>query len=125
MKKLAILTAVSWCLTIAAGIGIYLVNQENNRLQIKEILNTAEISVLEGEVRNLQAEPTYDDGYRDAIVKSGGGRTTYEDGYHAAILQMEEMKALNGEVTKETESKPAPPEKTKTEDPLPGEISEK
>lgn len=125
MKKLAIATAVSWCLTIAAVIGIYLVNQENHRLQMKEILNTAEISVLEGEVRNLQAEPTYHEGYRDAIVKSDGGRTSYEDGYHAAILQMEEMKAMDGEVTKETDPTPAPPEKTKTDDPLPGEISEK
>ena len=64
-----------------------------------------ENSLMANEIGSLQSSPSYNDGYRDAIVKMGGpqspgsfqdgwdsalkvmGTASYADGYHTAIKQ--------------------------------------
>lgn len=82
----------------------HLANQENDRMAFSISLYQSEIRILEQEIREKTNCPTYDDGYKDAILRSCGnwggdyqagwrdayklldGRS-YSDGYHACLEQ--------------------------------------
>lgn len=74
------------------------------RLEFETSIYEAENRILEQEVRELENKPTYEDGYKDAIVRSSGSwggdyqagfrdayklldGKSYADGYHEAIAQ--------------------------------------
>jgi hypothetical protein len=44
--------------------------------------------LLNDEISELRSRPTYEDGYRDAVIRAGApeNASTYKDGYEAALL---------------------------------------
>jgi hypothetical protein len=61
----------------------------NQELKLKCVLSDAECRVLQGEVRQMEYKAsttqTYDEGYRDALIRMGGdAKGSYADGYAAA-----------------------------------------
>jgi hypothetical protein len=82
----------------------HLLDQANARLEFSITLFESETRILEQEIREKDNCPSYDDGYRDAIIRSCGDwggdyqagwrdacKTldwkNYSDGYHMAIAQ--------------------------------------
>ena len=67
----------------------YTGKQENQRLQLLNIINQAENRVLKTEIHALEqnAKPSYEDGYKDALIKAGRPTApgAYQDGYEAAM----------------------------------------
>lgn len=79
--------------------------QENNRLQLVNSIYQAEHRILKDEIREQDQKPSYDQGYKDALIRIGGpnqpgayqdgwdaamkitGEGGYANGYHAAIQQ--------------------------------------
>lgn len=84
--------------------------RENQKLSLQNVLYLAEHRILKSEIyekdRALDSRPTYEQGYKDALVRVGGPQTpgayqdgwddamkiyasenSYADGYHAAIKQ--------------------------------------
>lgn len=63
----------------------------NQELKLKCVLSDAHCQVLQGEVRQMEhtasTAQTYDEGYRDALIRMGGdAKGTYADGYAAAVM---------------------------------------
>jgi hypothetical protein len=85
------------------------VQKENQKLSLQNVIYHAEHRILKDELyqkeRALADRPTYEQGYKDALVRVGGPQTPgayqdgwddamkvyadkgYADGYHAAIQQ--------------------------------------
>lgn len=82
------------------------VQTENQRLLLVNSIYDAEHRILKEEITELLAKPTYEQGYKTALIRVGGpqspgayqdgwddaakifnNETTYADGYHAAIEQ--------------------------------------
>jgi len=76
-----------------------------SRLEFGKMLDESEKCLLKDEIRALRyqalAAKTYEEGYNDAIIRSGGGGN-YTDGYHAAIIQF----AYEGHDTSGQEKEP-------------------
>lgn len=78
---------------------------ENHRLNLVNSILTVERNILKDEISQLEHKPTYEEGFKDAIIRMGGPQTPgsyldgwdaaikvigdsgYADGYHAAIQQ--------------------------------------
>lgn len=76
-------------LTLANVVGAFINVNYNQELKLKNVLSEAECRVLAGEVRQMEhtasTAQTYEEGYRDAIIRMGGeAKGTYTDGYAAA-----------------------------------------
>lgn len=73
-------------IAITVAIVTFRYESENNRLQSESMIHTERIRLLQDQLREyefrLTTAPTYDQGYKDALVKSQVG--TFEDGYVAA-----------------------------------------
>jgi len=82
------------------------VQKENQRLSLVNYIYVAEHRILKDEISELASKPTYDQGYKDALIRIGGpqvpgayqdgwddaqklcgAENNYADGYHAAIQQ--------------------------------------
>lgn len=87
MSKLSIgvLVGAIFCI-IASGFLVYRFDQENFRLRCHNEFKDNQIRLLEDQLRDyefkISSRPTYEAGYRDALVKSESG--TYDDGFEAA-----------------------------------------
>ena len=76
-------------LTVANVVGAFINVNYNQELKLKNVLFEAECRVLAGEVRQMahtaSTAQTYEEGYRDALIRMGGeAKGTYADGYAAA-----------------------------------------
>lgn len=89
--------------------------EENQRLLFSNTVFVVEQRILKDEISTLNRKPTYEQGYRDALVRIGGptqpgayqdgweaamkvvGEGTYADGYHSAIQQFGYQKANTSE----------------------------
>ena len=78
---------------------------ENYRLSLVNSILSMERNILKDEISQLENKPTYEEGFKDAIIRMGGPQTPgsyldgwdaaiqvigdsgYADGYHAAIKQ--------------------------------------
>lgn len=60
---------------------------ESNKYHYENTTLKLENSILTNEIRSLEISPSYDDGYRDAIIKMGGPQSagSYQDGWTAAV----------------------------------------
>lgn len=99
---------VSVCV-IACGVmsyKTYTTQRENQRLHLASILYDLEHRLYKDEIKEWEQKPTYDQGYKDAIIRVGGPQSpsayqdgwddamkvigtqaNYADGYHAAVQQ--------------------------------------
>jgi len=112
MSKSSIIVAVSLILTVISLGTAYRIENENDRLESRTMIEdertrllTDQLKDVEGKLREaefqLTIRPTYENGYRDALVRSESGsftdgyaaaklvfnNATYVDGYHNAIEQ--------------------------------------
>lgn len=94
--------AVAFCVS---GYQAFQSRQENGRLLLVNSIYQAEHRILKDELREYEQKPTYDQGYKDALIRIGGptqpgayqdgwdaamkvaGEGGYANGYHAAIQQ--------------------------------------
>lgn len=106
---LAIITVSVICCGVLAY-NAWTVQKENQKLGLQNVIYQAEHRILKDEIyqkeRALADRPTYEQGYKDALVRVGGPQTPgayqdgwddalkiygtengYADGYHAAIKQ--------------------------------------
>jgi hypothetical protein len=84
----------------------YTTQRENQRLHLASILYDLEHRLYKDEIKEWEQKPTYDQGYKDAIIRVGGPQSpsayqdgwddamrvigtqsNYADGYHAAVQQ--------------------------------------
>lgn len=101
---------------LLAGVMAYqawIAQQENHRLKFLNTVFSAENNILKDEIRSFEAKPTYDQGYKDALIRVGGPQNPgayqdgwddafkvvdeggYAEGYHAAIQQFGYEKNTN------------------------------
>ena len=60
---------------LLAGVMAYqawIAQQENHRLKFLNTVFSAENNILKDEIRSFEAKPTYDQGYKDALIRVGG-----------------------------------------------------
>lgn len=67
----------------------------SNLEQLKE-LNNAEIRILDQTIREFDNKATYEDGYRDALIRIGRGTGSYADGYDAAVMTIGKGSYVDG-----------------------------
>jgi hypothetical protein len=90
---------------LVSGYQLYKYSSENQQLILSNVIYRAEHRLLKDEISELERKPTYEQGYKDALIRSGGpqnsgnyqdgwddamkvaGEGHYSDGYHAAIQQ--------------------------------------
>lgn len=81
------------CVLIAFGIvstsvGYVSLLNENSRLKMNDVVRQHQVNLLQDQLREyefkLSSAPTYNDGYRDALVRTQAG--SYKDGYEAAQI---------------------------------------
>ena len=99
---------VSGCV-VACGVMSYMTytaQRENQRLHLANILYDLEHRLYKDEIKEWEQKPSYEQGYKDAIIRVGGPQTpsayqdgwddamkvigtqsNYADGYHAAVQQ--------------------------------------
>ncbi|MEI8270803.1 MAG: hypothetical protein WCG45_05565 [bacterium] len=84
----------------------YRVSRLNQVLSLDNVITKAENRILKDEVTELDRRPTYENGYKDALIRKGGPNdkgdyqngwedamklatkdSSYADGYHQAIQQ--------------------------------------
>ena len=94
------------CLLLTATYKIYDLSKLNQVLALDNVITKAENRILKDEVTELDRRPTYENGYKDALIRKGGPNdkgdyqngwedamklatkdSTYADGYHQAIQQ--------------------------------------
>lgn len=70
---------------VASYMGHVLIN-ESNRFVLMRDIYSAENRILKDELYTERSKPTYENGYRDAIVRAGfpSGNGSYKDGFDAA-----------------------------------------
>lgn len=85
---------------------MYRISILNQVLSLDNVITKAENRILKDEVTELDRRPTYENGYKDALIRKGGPNdkgdyqngwedamklvtkdSTYADGYHQAIQQ--------------------------------------
>jgi len=81
--------SVLFCCTVlimATGFSVYK-QFETNQVRYENTTLRFENSMLTNEVRAMETAPSYDDGYRDAVIKLGGPQSSgsYQDGWNAAV----------------------------------------
>lgn len=98
MKTAWIATGVCGIALVFSGYQTIKVGQENQRLQFNNSIYQAEVRILNEEVAELDRKPTYDQGYRDAIIKMGGPQNpgAYQDGFDAAMKVVDNGGYQNG-----------------------------
>jgi len=102
MKKLMIASVI---LSVACAGLLFLRGIESTQTKTMEKLSAKQIDLLKDQLREyefkLTTARTYEDGYRDAVIRAGGGsygdgfnaaksiyeNENYADGYHNAIAQ--------------------------------------
>ncbi len=74
-----------WVLGIVAVVGIGW--EEWKRSSVTQIaqLQVVEIRLLEQELAEDRSKGTYENGYQDALIRTGRGSGAYADGYDAAM----------------------------------------
>lgn len=72
--------------TIVLGYNAYKASQENQKLSIKNLIYEAETRILKDEIKDYVSKPTYEDGYKTALIKMGGPQNpgAYQDGWDDA-----------------------------------------
>jgi hypothetical protein len=104
---------ILWTITIGSLLGCgflgytnWQTQKENHKLSLLNAISIAEHRILKDEIASLDRRPTYDEGYKNALIRIGGPQTpgayqdgwddcmkvigqdsNYADGYHAAIQQ--------------------------------------
>lgn len=83
MKKIVI--ALSICCVILSGI-TYRTSLQNDALRTIVRLGDDEIRILTYELKEEKSKPTFDDGYKTALIKSGGPNQggQYQEGWDDA-----------------------------------------
>jgi hypothetical protein len=73
-----------------AGWQFYNGDQQKGKTELQSSLTEQEIRLLQQELATERAKPTYDEGFRDALLRRGGPNQpgSYKDGYEAAIKLM-------------------------------------
>lgn len=84
---------------------IWDLKQENHRINILNSIYNAERRILKDDISELEKKPTYDQGFKDALIRVGGPQSdglyrdgwedaaklfcdaSYTEGYHNAIQQ--------------------------------------
>jgi len=109
MKKLFwIVPVLSLVVSLASLYHAWDVKNENHKLSFLNSIFKAEIRFLKEDLDQFQKKPTYDQGYKDALISVGGPQSPgayqngwndaykvfaenkgYSDGYHAAIQQFQ------------------------------------
>ena len=105
MKLAWAITVVSLVLCSLLGYNTWTVQKDNQKLSLENLIYQAEHRILKDEIATQDRKPTYEQGYKDALVLIGGPQTpgayqdgwddamkvyfdaSYADGYHAAIQQ--------------------------------------
>ena len=105
-------TRIAWTVAgislVCCGVLSYnkwIIQKENQRLTLINSIQQAEYRILKDEISELNGKPTYDQGYKAALLRVGGPQTpgayqdgwddamkmymdsSYADGYHNAIAQ--------------------------------------
>lgn len=86
LKTFGILTF--WVVVSLGTLSVYYnLKQENQKLQLLTIINQAENRVLKAEIHSLEGKPSYEEGYKEALLKAGRPNSpgAYQDGYEAAL----------------------------------------
>lgn len=80
-------TVGSLVLSMFMGYQTWSTQQENYRLQFLTDVSVAEHRILKDEIQELSYRPTYEQGYKDAIVRLGGPQNSgaYQDGWDDAF----------------------------------------
>jgi len=90
---------------IVSGYQFIQIKQENNKLQLVNSIYEAENRILKDEIqtriyeiRELEIKPSYNDGYKDALIRIGGPNNpgAYQDGWDAAMKVAGEGGYANG-----------------------------
>ena len=65
----------------------WFVQRENHKLSFMNWTYQAEHRLLKDEIRELEQKPTYENGYKDALIKMGGPQNPgpFQDGWEAAM----------------------------------------
>lgn len=117
----------------ALAYSMWTAQQESHRLKFLNTVYAAENTILKEELKSFESKPTYDQGYKDALIRVGGPQTVsayadgwedafklfgeengYAKGYHAAIQQFGYTKSTN-------QKRWLVPEMPQTDDPTVGE----
>lgn len=102
------ITIVSLILCGFLGYTTWNVQKDNQKLELVQIIDKSEIRILKEDIAKAENRPTYDEGYKDALIRLGGPQKVgdyqkgwddamkvsgdYAAGYHAAIRQFEYIK---------------------------------
>lgn len=94
------LTIGSCILTVLLGIQFVRSEAYNLRLQAVQTMETQRLALLQDQLRDYEFKVleyenrTYDDGYRDALIRSNAG--TFADGYEASKMIYENKSYVDG-----------------------------
>lgn len=99
---------------VVIGYQMWSTQQESHRLKFLNTIYSAENSLLKDEIKSYESKPSYEQGYKDALIRVGGPQTVgayadgwddafklfgeendYAEGYHAAIQQFGYTKSAN------------------------------
>lgn len=76
----------------------FAIRSENQRLQLVNSIYHAEHRILKDEIYEYEQKPTYENGYKDALIRVGGPNTpsAYQDGWDDAMKVVAEGGYANG-----------------------------
>lgn len=81
-----------------SGVQYIQVCSYNQRLALANVIYQAEHRILKDEIRIQEQKPSYDQGYKDALIRLGGPQSpgAYQDGWDGAMIVAGEGGYANG-----------------------------
>lgn len=96
--KAWITAGICACACCVSGYQTFQTKQENGRLLLMNSIYQAEHRIFKNELKENEQKPTYEQGYRDALIRIGGPTQpgAYQDGWDAAMKVVGEGSYANG-----------------------------